>query len=219
MNGENKPYNANIDEFDVLPEFDEKVSQSGEYQQNTGIANVTKPTEFSKEVDKAKISVLHEASTDEQFVGDFKKKLKDATMKLAEVEQEKASLEKQNINYQQELLEKEQELNAQRKAENFWENRKKRREYHFDGVRPLMEFVGIKSAMNLVLLYILTFVLTPFFLLSKLWNATIGAVISGAGDANRPKAMKGFLWTIIAIFTLSAFAAAGYLFLKWQGLI
>ena len=82
-----------------------------------------------------------------------------------------------------------------------------------------MRFVGIEEPLNLFLLYLLTLVLCPFFLLSKLLKGTVGALIAGASDGDRPKAVKGFLWTLIAIIAVMAIAAVVYLFLKWQGLI
>ena len=82
-----------------------------------------------------------------------------------------------------------------------------------------MRFVGIEEPLNLFLLYLLTLVLCPFFLLSKLLKGTVGALIAGACDEDRPKAVKGFLWTLIAIIAVMAIAAVVYLFLTWQGLI
>jgi hypothetical protein len=184
------------------------------------LANVTAPTTFTQAVDEAKISVIKEAATeDEKFVADFKESLKKATMKLAEVEGEKAELEKQNIAYHQELLETQQQLNLQKQAEDEWHNKQKRREFHFSGVQAIMDFVGIKSAMNLALLYFLTAVLLPFFLASKLFKGTIGALIAGAEDSSRPKAVKGFLWTLLAIIVTSGTAIAIYLLLQFMKII
>lgn len=73
--------------------------------------------------------------------------------------------------------------------------------------------------MNLFLLYFLTLILIWFFLLSKLLRGTIGALIAGAEDANRPKAVKGLLWTLIGAIAVGALLCVVYLFLKWQNLI
>lgn len=184
------------------------------------LSNVTEATAFTKAIDEAKIRVVEEASTnDANFVKDFEKKLKDATLELAAVEEEKARLEKQNIEYHQELLSTQQALNEHTQAENLWENRQKRREYHYNGVKPIMEFVGIKEPMNLPLLYALTFVLLPFFLLAKLFKGTVGALIAGAEDSDRPKAVKGFLWTLIAVIAVGVVGLITVLVLRWLNII
>ena len=82
-----------------------------------------------------------------------------------------------------------------------------------------MEFVGIKSPMNLILLYFLVFVITPFFLLYKLFQGTVGALVAGAEDSNRPKAMKGFIWTILGLLVAAVVTFGIILALKWCGVI
>jgi hypothetical protein len=184
------------------------------------LANVTAPTTFTQAVDEAKISVIKEAATeDDKFVADFKESLKKATMKLAEVEGEKAELERQNIAYHQELLETQQQLNLQKQAEDEWHNKQKRREFHFSGVQAIMDFVGIKSAMNLALLYFLTVFLLPFFLFAKFWKGTIGALIAGAEDSDRPKAVRGFLYTLLGVVAVGIIALVAYLVLGWLNII
>lgn len=184
------------------------------------ITNVTAKTSFTEAIDVAKIKTVEEASVnDEKFKKEFTEKLKDATIKLAEVEEEKAGLEKQNILYHQELLNTQQELNEQLQAENQWANKEKRREYHYNGVKPILMFVGIKEPMNIAILYILTSILIPFYLANKLIAGTIGALISGASDDNRPKAVKGFLFTLLAVTCAGLLAVIVYLGLGWLKII
>lgn len=184
------------------------------------ITNVTAKTSFTEAIDIAKIKTVEEASVnDEKFRKEFTEKLKDATIKLAEVEEEKAGLEKQNILYHQELLNTQQELNEQLQAENQWANKEKRREYHYNGVKPILMFVGIKEPMNIAILYILTSILIPFYLANKLIAGTIGALISGASDDNRPKAVKGFLFTLLAVTCAGLLAVMVYLGLGWLKII
>ena len=168
------------------------------------VSNITTETEFSQAVEAAKIETIKEASvSNKDFIEKFQDNVIKAAEKLAEVEREKAELEKQNIEYHQELLNSEQLLNEQKQAEDKWNNRQKSREYHYNGVKPIMEFVGIKSAMNVAILYFLTAILIWFFLFAKLWKGTVGALIAGASDSDRPKAVKGFLWTMIGIVALA----------------
>lgn len=204
----------------------------------TAVANVSQPrdinvteikqedefspisSEFAKRMDDVKVQVLENASNeDEKFVKTVKENLKDAAVKHTEVEQKKAEFVKQKVQFEQEKLETKQKENVHQQQEDKWANRQKRRQYHYDGVKPIMQFVGIETPMNLLLLYFLTLVLVWFFLIGKLLKGTVGALIAGASDADRPKAVKGFLWTLLAIFTVIIIAMAVYLFLRWQGII
>ena len=175
---------------------------------------------FADKMDDVKVNVLEQASEeDKKFVETVKDNLKDAAVKHTEVEQEKAKFAKQKVQYEEEKLDTQQKRNEQQQLEDKWENRRKKRQYHYDGVKPIMTFVGIKEPLNLFFLYFLTSILVWFFLLNKLWKGTIGALVAGASDENRTKAAKGFIWTVIGVFTLLVVVALVYLFLKWQGII
>lgn len=207
-----------MDDLDFIAQqiAEKKQETSIQVAPKPKVASVTEATDFSKAVDAAKIQAVQEASAnDEKFVKDFTEQLKQATLKAAQVEQEKQELEKQNIKYAQELLETQQKLNEKEQKINDWEKKQKRRQYHYDGVKPIMEFVGIKTPMNLFLLYFLTSILVWFFLLSKLFKGTIGALIAGAETDNRPKAVKGFMWTLLAVIVLVVASSAIYLLAKW----
>ncbi|MCK9456900.1 MAG: hypothetical protein M0R31_06365 [Candidatus Riflebacteria bacterium] len=184
------------------------------------VSNITTETEFSQAVEAAKIETIKEASvSNKDFIEKFQDNVIKAAEKLAEVEREKAELEKQNIEYHQELLNSEQLLNEQKQAEDKWINKQRQREFHYAGVRPIMEFVGIKTPMNILLLYSLTLFLLPFFLFAKLWKGTIGALIVGAEDSDRPKAVRGFLYTLLGIVSVGIIALVTYLALGWLNII
>jgi len=200
--------------YDDLPESENNVPTIADNTTQTAnkLSTVNEPTSFSKAVDTAKLNVLDKAQkNDTKFVQKITDELKEAAVKLAEVEKSKGELEKQNVEYAKELLETQQKLNSQRQDEDKWKNKQKRREYHFDGVRPIMEFVGIKTPMNIFILYSLTLILVWFFLANKLLQGTIGSLIAGASDSDRPKAAKGFMWTLLGIFTLAVLLVVGYL--------
>lgn len=184
------------------------------------IQDVVEKSAFSEAIDSAKIRVVEDASVnDKNFNKNFTDKLLDASLKLAEVEKEKAELEKQNIEYHQELLSTQQKLNEQLQDENAWINKEKRREYHFNGVKAILTFVGITEPMNLVVLYFLTAILVPFYLLNKLIAGTFGTLVAGASDSNRPKAVKGFLFTLLAVACTCILAIMVYLGLGWLKII
>lgn len=175
---------------------------------------------FTDRMDDVKLKILQDASaSDEKFVKTIKDNVKEAAVVNTEVEREREAFAKQSVQYEREKLSTKQQKNTIEATEDKWANREKRREFHYNGVKPIMEFVGISKPMNLALLYFLSFILVWFFLLSKLWRGTIGALIAGAEDANRPKTVKGFLWTLLGLVSLGVLAALVYLFLKWQGII
>lgn len=194
-----------------LIETENHLPEKATETQSRQLDRVTRATEFSQTLDKSNINILKDAAvTDQKFVDDLKREIKEAALKNAQNEKEKQELEKQNTEYARELLETQQQLNKLQQVQDKWENKEKRREFHYNGVKPIMEFVGIKTPMNLFCLYFLTFVLTPFYLLNKFFRGTIGAIIFGAEDANRSKAMKGFLWTLLGIIILTIFAFSIY---------
>ena len=124
---------------------------------------------FADKMDDVKVNVLEQASEeDKKFVETVKGNLKDAAVKHTEVEQEKAKFAKQKVQYEEEKLDTEQRRNEQQQLEDKWENRRKKRQYHYDGVKPIMTFVGIKEPLNLFFLYFLTVILVWFFLINKL---------------------------------------------------
>lgn len=180
-------------------------------------------TQFSRHVDDAKLDVLREATaTDNRFVEDFKQELKEATLKLAQVEKSKAEaedakaqLEKKNIEYQQELVETKQQLNAYKQASDKWDNKQKAREFHYNGVKDVMTCIGIKNPMCIPLLYAMFPIAFCFFLLKVVVTATFGNLLCGAIDADRPKAARGFLWTILSLFVTALVGAAIYCFIMF----
>ena len=189
-------------------------------KQEVLVRNVTEATEFTRTLDEAKIHTVKEAAaTDEKFVKDFTENVKQSALTSAQVEQEKQELEKQNVQYAREKLATQQKQNAKEQQVNEWDRKRQRRQFHYDGVKPIMEFVGIKTPMNLPILYFLTTVLLPFYLIAKWFKGTIGALIAGAEDSDRPKAVKGLLWTLLALLALSALALSILAVLQWLGYI
>lgn len=176
-------------------------------------------TQFSKQMDVVKENVLSQAAeNDTNFVDTIKRNVKEAAVRLTEVEKDKADLQGQQIKYESEKLSTKQIKNENEQKEDKWDNKRKRRQFHYDGVKPIMEFVGVKEPMNLVFLYFLTIILTPIYLVAKLIRGTFGALIAGASDSQRGKMAKGFLWTVLCVFVLITVVSIVYLFLKWQGI-
>lgn len=213
--------NKALEQMKKLSEVENVVSDTIESLPNVNITPVAAPdTQFGEAMEQVKLNVLAEASNeDTQFVNKVKTTLKKAAVKHTEVEEKRADFEKQKVEFASEVLQTEQQKNEHRAIEDKWANRERKRTYHYNGVKPIMRFVGIEEPLNLFLLYLLTSILSPFFLASKLLKGTLGALIAGACDEDRPKTVKGFLWTLIAVIAVLIIAVVIYLFLKWQKII
>lgn len=186
-------------------------------EQHVDTSTVNIHNEFSKNMDIVKENVLKEAAAnDDTFVDTIKKNVKSAAVKLTEVEKAKATYQEQQVQFESEKLDTQQQKNLHTQQEDKWSNRQKRRQYHYDGVAPIMKFVNITEPMNLVCLYFLTIVLMIPFLIGKFLRGTFGTLIAGATDGSRSKLAKGFLWTIACAFALFILICLVYLFLKWQ---
>jgi restriction endonuclease S subunit len=182
------------------------------------VAPVLERDSFQESLDSAKLQILDNAQQhDSDFVHKIQEELKQAALKSAQLEKEKQELEKQAIEYRQELLETQQLKNKQVQDSDYWKNRQERRQYHYDGVKDLMLFINVKQPMNLIFLYVLTILVMPFYLVHKFIKGTLGAIISGADSADRSKAVKAFLWTLLAVFFVCALTLMGYLTYKWIG--
>lgn len=175
-------------------------------------------SKFGEKMDSVKLEILNTSSSDEVFVSTVQNNIKEAAVRSTQLEVEKVNLEKKTVETASKQLDKVQEKTKQEMSEDAWLNKEKRREFHYNGVKPIMQFVGIEEPMNLFMLYFLTFVLTIPFLISKLFTGTIGVLLCGACDENRPKAMKGFLWTVLAITIVIIIACGIYFFCKWQNI-
>jgi len=209
MDGESNDSNTQI-----------SVDKQGREVTSLQIKPVMASSKFTEKVNEVKGKILDDASENsEEFISEFTANVKDAAVKLVEVEKEKAELEKQNIIYHQELLEKGKLINEYEKRDNEWENKQKKRQFHYDGVKPIMLFVGVTDPMSLFFLYSLTVFLTPFFLFQKFWTGTFGAILSGAKEEDRENTAKGFLWTLLCLLAVSAIAIPTLIILNHYGVI
>lgn len=175
-------------------------------QINTKLPDIlNKRTNFEKKVEEAQVQFVKNG--DGKHVEEFKKSMGEAILEEANVAKEKAIAKKEVI-----ITEKQKALLDQKA--NKWANREIRRKYHYNGVKPIMQFVGICEPLNLFFLYLLTVVLFMPFLVDKLIRATFGALLTGA-NSDRPRAMKNTLWTIF-VFAVVFFIALGILLvLEW----
>lgn len=211
-----------LDEFKpvILTETNnDTINVSRETISERKLANVTQDTEFSNVLNKAKVQVLQNASANNEFVKKFEEQIKEAAIKSAQLEQEKQKLEKQNIEYAQDLLATQQKLNEQKQNVDKWENKRKSRQFHYDGVKSIMKFAKIDEPMHLIVLYLLTIILSPFYLLSKFIGGTFGALLCGVEDKSRGKGVKGLLWTLLGVVAIVIVGVSVFYLLKTINII
>ena len=203
------PFISNNQKLDLSTKFDE-----------ARLNKVFTDTSFSKKMDVVKENVLAEAAVnDEHFVKTVQEEVKEAAKTSAKTETKKEKLKEKQVDTETIKEEREQKKVEHGVNEDKWDNIEKRRKVWYNGVKPIMKFVNIEEPMSIPITVFLTFILIVPFLIDKLWKGTIGALIFGACDENRPKSIKGLCWTILGLTCVLALSAAIYLFLQWQGII
>lgn len=167
------------------------------------IDSLTTETSFSKTLDAGKVGTLSNAiENDKKFNEDWTKKIKDAAQKAAELEVEKQKLEKQNIEYHQQLLETQQKLNEYKQNEDKWYNKQRKREFAYNGLKPILKSIKADEPLFIPLMYLLTLLVLPFYLLGKLFRASIGNILTGINDKDKKTEVKGLYWTILGFLAL-----------------
>ena len=168
----------------------------------TKIESLTAETAFSRAIDSAKIKTVEEASAnDTQFLEDFKNKLKEATLKAAELEKQKQELDSQYLELQQNYIKTKTELEKYQQRENAWTDKEKARQYHYNGLKDIMEFMQIKNPMWIPLMYFLAVIISPIYLVWTLLISPVLTLIAGK-DSERPRIVKGGIWTLALVFSV-----------------
>jgi len=160
------------------------------------VSNITAPNDFQANVSKGLNAVVAEAyANDEKFKQEITDTAKHSAQEYAELEKDRAELERQNVQYASELLETQQQLNQFQQADHKWDNQRSKRQFVYDGVKPIMQWVGIGEPMNIGLMVFLTILLTIPFIFGK----PLQALIVGANPDDRKKQAQGYLWTLLAL--------------------
>lgn len=174
---------------EVIPEKSNEI-----FEQR--LHNVNEETEFSKKIQEGMVNIVKEAyANDEDFKSDIQDKAKTSAQEYANLEKDKAELERQNLQYASELLETQQALNEYKQAEHKWDNQRSRRQFVYDGVKPIMKWIGVDEPMNIGLMIFITIVMIIPFIIGK----PLEALILGANPNDRVKQAKAWLWTLLAI--------------------
>lgn len=207
------------EELDKILEEKQNETALEVKHENNFIQPKFEQTQFENKMEEVKLNVLKEASIeDNKFVDTIKENLKKAAIKNTEIEQNKAELQNKQVESEKKKTDKEIQQTEHKIREDKWENREKWRRYVYNGVKPIMNFVGIDEPMSIFMTCIFTMLLFIPFLIAKFWNGTIGALINGACDKDRSKTMKGFIWTVLGIALMFGLICLIVLFLKTQGI-
>lgn len=175
------------------------------------IGNITQATKFSETLDNAKIEILKQASVeDKKFIEDLTQKIKEASLKAAQLEKEKQELENKNIELQKSFIDTKNELEKQIQNENKWSNREKKRQYHYNGLKDIMEFVHINNPMCIPLMYVIALLVAPIYLVWTLILCPLGTLIGGTKENQRPKLVKGAVYTLLLITLVICVAFSCY---------
>lgn len=171
------------------------------------IENVTQDTKFSQTVESGMIDMLQEAHiNDNDFKQSMIDKIKESAVKRAELEKNKAELEQQNLQYQSDLLKTQQLLNEYQQEDDGYNAKRAKRQFVYDGIAPIMEWIGIKKPLNIPLMIFLTIILIVPFIIGK----PLEALVVGADAEVRKQQAKAWLWTILAL-TVTAAVLCGIL--------
>lgn len=160
---------------------------------------------YNEVTEMAKKANLMATSNDKDFVGELSEKNKDVLKSSIDLEREKVEAEKQRILLEQEKIAKEKEENLNERLKGKFGAKLDAQEYHFKSLKPILETVGVKNPMNVILMWIIAVscFIIPIYPLKLLFCATFGNLLAGASSENRKGFAKGCMWTAIAILGIS----------------
>lgn len=163
-------------------------------------------TEMAKKVN------LLATSKDSDFIGELSDRNKDVLKASIDLEREKVEAEKQKILLEQERIEKEKEENLNERLKSKFGAKLDAQEYYYKSLKPILETVGVKTPMNVWLMWIIAVMscLIPIYPTKLLFCATFGNLLAGASSENRKGFAKGCMWTAIAVLGISLIALLGF---------
>lgn len=160
---------------------------------------------YNEVTEMAKKTNLLATSEDKDFVGELSDKNKDVLKASIDLEREKVEAEKQRILLEQEQIANEKEKNLNERLKGKFGAKLDAQEYYYKSLKPILETVGVKNPMNVVLMWIIAIgaIIIPIYPLKLLFCATFGNLLAGASSENRKGFAKGCMWTAIAILGMS----------------
>lgn len=204
-------------EFEELQkQLAEKKEQEKANQNDNPVEEETKETPkqelavsemtYNEVTEMAKKTNLLATSKDKDFVGELSEKNKDVLKASIDLEREKVEKEKQRILLEQEKIAKEKEENLNERLKGRFGSKLDAQEYHYKSLKPILETVGMKTPMNVILMWLIAVFVTiviPIYPIKLLVCATFGSLLAGASAENRKGFAKGCMWTAIAILGIA----------------
>lgn len=171
---------------------------------------------FNEVVENAKKSNLISTSSDKNFVDELSEKNKDVLKESIELEKERVGLKRQEVKLEQEKLETEKEKSLNERLREKFGSKLDEQEYYYKSLKPILETVGVKNPMNVVLMWIIAIAscLLLIYPIKLLFCATFGNLIAGASNENRKGFAKGCLWTAVAILGIAFMSAIAFAVIK-----
>lgn len=193
-----KKEQENFNKFDSSIEEDENQETP---KQELALTEMS----YDEVTEMAKKTNLMATSKDKDFVGELSNKNKDVLKASIDLEREKVEAEKQKIILEQEKLAKEKEANLNERLKSKFGAKLDAQEYYYKSLQPILETVGVKKPMNVILMWIIAVmsILIPIYPTKLLCCATFGNLLAGASSENRKGFAKGCMWTAIAILGIS----------------
>lgn len=163
---------------------------------------------YNEVQEMAKKANLVSTSNDKNFVAELSEQNKDVLKESINLEKERLALKNKEIELEKEKLETEKEKNSNERLKERFGSKLDAQEYHYKSLKPILETVGVKNPMNVVLMWIIAVAscIIPIYPLKLLFCATFGNLIAGASNENRKGFAKGCLWTAVAILGIAFIA-------------
>lgn len=164
-------------------------------------------SDFTNALEQAKVNVAKQVTVEGSDTAEkVKEVIADTVVASTKLEQERVGIESDKIALQKDLLStrKAKENYAKRQAK--YEHLRQKRTYHFEGLKTILNRVGINEPTNIYLMYFIAIVILPFALLGMLFKGTIGNLLSGLNPEERAKRVKAFLITFLAVTIVTAVA-------------
>lgn len=175
--------------------------EKGTPQQELSVVGMT----YNEVTEMAKKTNLLATSEDKDFVGELSDKNKDVLKESINLELEKVKAEQEKIKLEQEKIAKEKEDNLNERLKSKFGAKLDAQEYYYKSLKPILETVGVKTPMNVWLMWIIAVscFIIPIYPLKLFFCATFGNLLAGASSENRKGFAKGCMWTAIAILGIS----------------
>lgn len=163
---------------------------------------------FTDAVEKAKVEVAKGVTVEgSKTAKRVEEVIANTIVKSTELDQNRVELEQDKVDLQSDLLTTRKLKEQYTKRQARYEHLCQKRQYHYDGLKTILNRVGINEPTNMILMYFIALTILPFSLLGMLFKGTIGNALSGLNPEERAKRVKSFLITFMALVAVTAITA------------